>query len=307
MKLSVVVPLYRCSKSIAELSRLLVVTLDNLTHDYEIIFLNDGSPEHDWEIIKQCVSENEQIKGINLSRNFGQHYAITAGLEHSTGEWVVVMDGDLQDRPEEIPRLYQKAMEGYDIVFARRYERQDNPLKRLSSHLFYKTLGYLTDTQQDPAIANFGIYNRRVINAICSMKDNTRYFPTMVKWVGFHSTSIDVTHSKREEGETSYSLRKLFNLAIDVIVVFSDKPLKITVKLGFLISFVAILFASFYIYKYYNNEIEVMGWTTLTVSIWFLSGLIIFFLGIIGIYIGKVFDQVKGRPVYIVKEQLWKK
>ncbi|HMB63279.1 MAG TPA: glycosyltransferase family 2 protein, partial [Eudoraea sp.] len=244
------------------------------------------------------------VKGIRLSRNFGQHYAITAGLEKAKGEWIVVMDCDLQDRPEEIPALFEKAQEGYDIVYARRLVRKDGLLKKMASKIFYRLFGYLTDSKQDPSIANFGIYHREVIRSILKMKDHVRYFPTMVQWVGFRSAKLNVDHSRREDGKSSYTWRKLLTLALDNVIAFSDKPLKLTIRLGFVISMISLCIGVFYLYRYLAGEIIVLGFTSLVISIWFLSGLIIFILGILGIYLGKTFDRVKDRPTFIIHEKL---
>jgi dolichol-phosphate mannosyltransferase len=181
--LSVVIPLYKCSAAITELTKRLEASLTAISEDYEIIFVNDGSPENDWEVVKEIAAGNTKVKGINLSRNFGQHYAITAGLANASGEWVVVMDGDLQDKPEEITKLYGKAMEGFDIVMGQRTRRKDAFFKRMFSKVFYRIFSYLTNTRQDASIANFGIYNIKAINAVLAMKDSIRYFPTLVQWV----------------------------------------------------------------------------------------------------------------------------
>lgn len=302
MKFSVVIPLYKCSSSINELNERLIKVLSKLSNEFEIIYVNDASPENDWEIVTQLSKKDKRVKGINFSRNFGQHYAITAGLDFANGDWVVVMDGDLQDQPEEIIKLYEKAKEGYDVVLAKRISRQDNFLKKLLSKYFYKVLSYLTETKQDYTIANFGIYRKKVIAAILEMKDNLRYFPTMVHWVGFKSTSIAVTHSKRLRGKTSYSLRSLIHLSIDVMLAFSDKPLRLTVKLGFSIALLSIIYAIITLIKYFTGQIEILGWTSMIISIWFLSGVIITVLGIVGLYIGKIFEKVKNRPFYIIDE-----
>jgi dolichol-phosphate mannosyltransferase len=173
-------------------------------------------------------------------------------------------------------------------------------LKRLSSRGFYRVFGYLTDTQQDPAIANFGIYHRKVIDAILSMKDHIRYFPTMSQWVGFAKGYVDVEHGARAEGESSYSWSALFKLALNNIIAFSDKPLRITIKLGLLIVLFSGLIGLYYLVQYFSGGIKVLGFASLIISIWFLSGIIIFILGVIGVYLGKVFERVKDRPVYIV-------
>tara|TARA_B100000809_G_C15139822_1_gene532569 strand:+ start:328 stop:1254 length:927 start_codon:yes stop_codon:yes gene_type:complete len=301
---SVVVPTYKCSKTITELSERLISTLSILSNNFEIIFVNDNSPENDWDVV-MCLCENEpRIKGVNLSRNFGQHYAITAGLENAKGEWVIVMDGDLQDQPEEILKLNKKTKEGFDIVYARREIRQDSFLKKYTSKLFYKLFGYLTDSKQDASIANFGIYHKQVINSILSMKDHVRYFPTMVQWVGFTSTKVNVKHVSREEGESAYSWSSLIKLAVNNIIAFSDKPLKIAVRIGFFISFVSFSIGLYYLYKFLVGEIIILGFASLIISIWFLSGLIIMILGVLGIYIAKTFDRVKDRPTYIVSKKL---
>ena len=304
MKVSVVSPVYLAETLVKELVDRLNKTLSLLTDDYEIILVEDGSPDKSWGQIQLICENDHKVKGLKLSRNFGQHYAITAGLERATGDWIVVMDCDLQDKPEEIPTLYAKTKEGYDIVHARRLVRKDSYLKRITSLSFYRLFGYLTDSKQDPSIANFGIYHRKVIRSILDMKDHIRYFPTMIQWVGFSSTKVDVDHSPRADGKSSYTWRKLLNLAFDNIISFSDKPLKLTIRLGFTISVIAISLGIYYLYRYFAGEIEVLGFASLIISIWFLSGLIIFVLGILGIYLGKTFDRVKDRPTHIINEEM---
>ncbi|WP_299442088.1 glycosyltransferase family 2 protein [uncultured Aquimarina sp.] len=304
MKISIVSPVYRAQNLIDELVERLERSLSEMFEQYEIILVEDGSPDNSWEAIENICAKNKNVKGIKLSRNFGQHYAITAGLSTAIGEWVVVMDCDLQDQPEEIPKLFNKTKEGYDIVYAQRELRQDSLFKKISSKMFYKTFGYLTDSKQDPSIANFGIYNQKVIRSILSMHDHVRFFPTMVQWVGFKSTKINVEHSSRAEGKSSYSWRKLINLAVDNIIAFSDKPLRLTIRLGLVIASLSFLSGLIYIYRYVNGEIKVLGFASIVISIWFLSGLIIFILGIIGVYLGKTFDKVKERPTYIISKRI---
>lgn len=302
--ISIVVPLYRCDKAVKELTDRISTTLGALKLSFEIIYVNDASPSADWEAVTQIAQENTRVKGLSLSRNFGQHYAITAGLNYASGDWVVVMDGDLQDQPEDIPLLYNKAQEGFDIVLARRVERQHSLLKRTGSKWFYKTLAYLTDTEQNAEIANFGIYRKNVIAAILSMKDKTRYFPTMVRWVGFKRTEIGVNHAARKEGKSSYNLKALLNLALNTILSFSDKPLRLTVKAGIFISFAAFIFAAVTFIRALTGHIVVSGYSSMIISIWLLSGVIITLIGMLGLYIGKIFDQVKDRPTYLVAEKI---
>ena len=302
--ISIVSPVYKAAWAIPELVREVRKAVISLEKGYEIILVEDRSPDESWSAIEAECKKDPNVKGIRLSRNFGQHYAITAGLEASKGEWVVVMDCDLQDRPDQIGSLYHKTEEGYDIVFARRTNRKDGFLKRLSSRLFYRVFGYLTDTHQDAAIANFGIYSRKVIDAVLEMKDHVRYFPTMSQWVGFNKSYIDIEHGIRSEDKSSYSWPKLFQLAWNNIIAFSDKPLRLTIQFGVLISTVSGILGLYYLAMYFTGNIEVSGFTSLIISIWFLSGTIIFLLGIIGVYLGKTFDRVKNRPIYIIDQKV---
>ena len=302
--ISIVSPVYMAEAIIDTLVQEIINSVSLINENFEIILVEDGSPDNSWDKIEEQCRKDERIKGIKLSRNFGQHYAITAGLEHVNGEWIVVMDCDLQDRPQEIVRLYEKALEGFDIVFARRINREDDFLKKFFSINFYLVLGYLTGTSQDSTIANFGIYHKKAISAVCSMGDGLRNFNTMIKWVGFKMAAIDVQHGKREIGKTTYSFSKSMILAIDTMISFSDKPLRLTIQLGLLISFFSFVIGVIYLIRYIGGEITVLGFTSLIISVWFLSGIIIFILGVIGLYIGKTFEKVKNRPLYIIDNKI---
>lgn len=302
--ISIVSPVYKAENIVNLLVARVSEEVSKITAAYEIILVEDGSPDASWEAIERNCSLDSRVKGIKLSRNFGQHYAITAGLDHAKGEWVVVMDCDLQDRPEEIVNLYQKALEGYDIVLARRHERQDGLFKRFFSWLFYYILSYLTGTKHDPAVANFGIYRQKVIQAICQMRESIRVFPIMVRWTGFKTAKIDVIHAERTIGKTTYNFKRLLNLALDIMLAYSDKPIRLTIKLGLTISILAFLFALFVLFEYLFGVITVPGYASIIISIWFLSGLIIMTLGIIGLYVGKIFEGVRSRPVYIINIKL---
>lgn len=287
-----------------ELVSRIEASVTTFTDDYEIILVNDASPDESWSGITRICAQDKKVKGINLSRNFGQHYAISAGLSKVSGEWIVVMDCDLQDRPEEIPNLYKKAQEGFDSVFAQRVERKDSLSKRLSSTIFYWVFSFLTDSNQDKTVANFGIYNRKVINAILSMGDSIKYFPIMAQWVGFRKYYLPVVHAEREEGKSGYSLFKLLRLAKDNMIGFSDKPLRLMLSLGFYVVLGSIAVAVYYFIKWSLGQIEVDGFTTLVLSVWFSLGCISMMLGITGIYIGKIYDRVKGRPTFIIGDTL---
>jgi glycosyltransferase involved in cell wall biosynthesis len=299
--LSIVSPVYRAESLLDELVQRIKASVSQLTEKYEIILVDDRGPDNSWERIQAQARLDPRVRGVRLSRNFGQHKAITAGLEQARGEWIVVMDCDLQDQPEEIPKLYAYAQrEHYDLVMARRVARQDSWLKRLGSRAFYQVLSYLTDTAQDPAIANFGIYHRKVIAAVLAMRESIRYFPTMVRWVGFRAGSLPVDHAERPEGNSSYNLSRLINLALDIILAYSDKPLRLTVKLGMIISASAFLLVLITLVRYWLGYIWEPGYASLIISIWFFAGLTLSVLGMVGLYIGKTFEQVKNRPIYLV-------
>lgn len=302
--ISIVSPVYRAENIVSELVKQIVASVSTITNDFEIVLVNDASPDNSWQKIEQECAKDIRVKGINLSRNFGQHYAITAGLTFAKGDWVVVMDCDLQDRPDEIPNLYRKAQEGWEIVYARRIARQDSFFKRLSSKLFHAAYSYLSDLNTDSSIANFGIFQKKVISEFNKMNEMARSFPSLVQYLGFKRTSLDVKHAERFEGKTSYSFSKLLRLTMDVVLSNSNKPLKLTVKLGFTISFLSFLLALYNIFAHFSGIIKVEGFTTTVFSIWFVGGLMLFVLGIVGLYLGKIFDQVKERQLFIVTEKI---
>jgi dolichol-phosphate mannosyltransferase len=291
-------------KILDELVSQLTGALSSITTAYEIILVNDRSPDNSWEGIQKQAARDNKVKGIQLSRNFGQHYAITAGLDHARGNWVVVMDCDLQDQPSEIVKLYNKAREGYDVVLARRAQRQDGFFKKLFSRMFWGLLSYLTGTRIDHTVVSFGIYKHKVIEAVCTLRESIRYFPTMITWVGFKTTAVDVQHGRRHSGESSYNFSRMLRLALDISLAYSDKPIRIFIQMGFAISFLAFCIGLYYLVLSLTGEIVVLGFTTIIISIWFLGGLTIMILGILGLYIGKTFEGVKNRPIYVVDEKI---
>lgn len=300
---SVVSPVYRAELLVDELVRRISTSMATLGAEYEIILVDDRGPDNSWERIQAQAARDPRVRGVRLSRNFGQHRAITAGLDQSRGQWIIVMDCDLQDQPEEIPALYAHALrEKAEIVFARRVERQDSFFKKLFSRTFYWILSYLTETNQDPAIANFGVYHRKAIEAVLAMRESIRYFPTMIRWVGFRKAALDVAHAERAQGTSSYDFSRLVNLALDIILAYSDKPLRLAIKLGLGISAAAFAGVLFTLLRFLTGGIVVLGYTSLIISIWFLSGLLLAVLGMVGLYVGKTFEQVKGRPIYLVDE-----
>ena len=302
--ISIVSPVYRAEKILPILVSEINLVMERIGEDYEIILVDDRSPDNSWEVLKVLSSQNSKIKSIRLSRNFGQHSAIFAGLTKAKGDWVVVMDCDMQDQPKEIAKLYKKALEGYDIVLGQRENRKDKFLKKLSSKLFYKVFNYLSGGQFNNEIGNFGIYKKKVIDSILNINDYIKFFPLFINWVGFKSVSIPIEHGEREEGKSSYSISRLLKLAFNVIVSFSDKPLRLFINFGLGISILSFVLGIYYLYLSITHKITQPGFSSLILSIWFLSGIIISCIGIVGVYLGKTFDQAKNRPTFIIDEEL---
>lgn len=302
--ISIVSPVYMGANFIQELVSRIEKSVSTISDEFEIILVDDGSPDDSWEEIELACRENPKVKGISLSRNFGQHYAIMAGLDFAKGSWIVVMDCDLQDVPEEIPKLYFAAQEGFDYVRGQRVNRNDKEDKILLSLLFYKLLSYLVGKKLDPTAANFGIFKRKVVDAIRLTNDKHKVFSLMLNWVGFKGAYIPIAHNSRSHGKSSYSLNKLLNLALEIILTHSDKPLRIMMKAGFLVTFLAFGLGLIFLCLNLMGKIKVSGFTSVIVSISFFSGIILFFLGILGLYVGKTFEGVKDRPIYIVDKNL---
>ncbi len=302
MKISVVIPVYGCPAAVDPLTTRLRDTILKLTDDYEIVLVNDSCPKNSWDEILKACQKDEHIVGINLSRNFGQIKAITAGLDNCDGDWIVVMDCDLQDRPEGIIDLYNKAMEGYDVVFAKRFQRKDNAITKFFSKAFYKVYDYLTDGTYDNSICNFCICKKAVIDKYCEMREQNRAFTLFLKWLGFKQTAIDVEADVRFEGKSSYNFSKKINLALEFITAQSNKPLKLFVKLGFWIAFLSFLWTIVRIVIYFITGNVPLGWTSLMVLVCFFSGVLLISNGIIGMYIGYVFNETKHRPLYVIRD-----
>jgi dolichol-phosphate mannosyltransferase len=299
--ISVVIPVYKAEKILDELYRRLRDALETVSPAFEIVLVEDCGGDRSWDVIERLAQADPRVVGLQFSRNFGQHYGITAGLDQCRGDWVVVMDCDLQDAPEEIPRLYAKAREGYDVVLALRGERQDPPLKRLTSWLFYRTFSYLADIDFDGDSGNFRIMSRAVVNNFNRMREQLRFFGGHVQWMGFPTTGIRVQHAERAEGKSTYTFAKLWKLAADTIIAYSDKPLRMAARLGMTMAAVSLAFGIYLLTSSLISRSPIAGWSSLIVSLYFIGGLIIGILGIMGVYLGKAFDETKKRPLYIVR------
>jgi dolichol-phosphate mannosyltransferase len=304
MDLSVVSPVYRGEKMLSELVERIHKAISPLTDNYEIVLVNDCSPDNSWERISEICKVDKKVKGINLSRNFGQPYAITAGLTYAKGNYIAVIDCDLQNKPEDLPAMYQKALEGYDVVSARRVVREDTFMKRMSSAIFHRVYDFLSGFDTDKAVAEFGIYSRKIVDVYCSIPEYSRSFVELIHTLGFKKTTVDVLHDHRLEGKSSYNLYRLLKLSYDSIISNSNRPLHLAVALGLMMSILSFLMAIYNIFAKFLGLNEVEGYTSTIFSIWFVGGLLLLMMGVLGLYIGKIFDQVKGRPVFIVSDTL---
>jgi glycosyltransferase involved in cell wall biosynthesis len=303
-KLSVVVPVYMGCVFLRELYERIKKSVESVFTDFELILVNDASPDNAWPEIEALCKADTRVKGINLSRNFGQHYAITAGLTYVTGEWVVVMDCDLQDVPEEIPKLYKKACEGFSVVFAQRIDREDSWFKRTQSKVFHGVFDYLTDRKSDPSVANFGIYHRKVIKAVLEFGDCVKCFPLIVTYVGFATAYIPVTHDPRKSGKSSYTLGKALRFATNLMLAYSNKPLRLFTAGGFVVVAGSFAISLYYLILHLSGKIAVSGYTSLILSIWFVGGMLMMQIGIVGVYLGRVFNQTKNRPSFVIDEHI---
>jgi dolichol-phosphate mannosyltransferase len=299
--ISVVIPVYKAETCLFELYRRLKSSLETISDDFEIIMIEDCGGDRSWDIVLELSRQDKRVKGLQFSRNFGQHYGITAGLDYCEGDWTVVMDCDLQDRPEEIPRLYAKALEGYDVVLARRGSRKDGVFKRMSSWAFYTVFNSLSGMHYDWQVGNFRILSRAVVKQFRTMREQLRFFGGLVEWMGFPTASIDVQHADRFAGKTTYTYGKLWKLAWETVIAYSDKPLKLSIRLGFTMAVTSFLYGSYIMVRKLWYGSPVMGWTSLIVSLYFIGGIIISILGIIGVYLGKTFDEAKKRPLYVIR------
>lgn len=305
--ITVVLPVYNNSDSILELYNQLKDSFAAISVEYEIIMVEDCGSDDSWEKISSLALRDQNVIGLKLSRNFGQHYAITAGLDISRGNYVVVMDADLQDEPKEIKRLYEKIKLGFDVVIAKSQKRRDAPLKKIASICFYKFLNILTGMNYHPEVRNYRILSRKVVDYICSMREQMRFFGALVNWLGFNVAFIEVESAKRFSGKSSYTFKKLLTLALSTIIAYSNKPLQISIYIGFFLTLTSTFLILIIIFNYLFFQHPVAGWTSLILSIFFTGGIIIFLLGVIGIYIGKIYDETKKRPLYVIDKKLSQK
>lgn len=303
VELSIVVPMYNEELNVDHLIKRLISALDRLKLEYEIVCVNDGSKDNTLKCLIEHHRRNPAIKVVSLSRNFGKEIALTAGIDYTRGAAVVPIDADLQDPPELIEELIAKWREGYDVVYATRLSRQgESWMKRFTAHAFYQTIAKMSRVSIPRNTGDFRLLDRRVVDALKQMPERNRFMKGLFAWVGFKQTSISYDRPQRYQGLTKWNYWRLWNFALDGIMSFSLVPLKVWSYVGLAISLPAFFYATFLIIRTLIFGVDVPGYASLMVVVLFLGGMQLLTLGIIGEYLGRVYDEVKGRPLYLVRE-----
>jgi len=299
---SIVIPVFNEEGNLEPLYARLTNVMQNLKKPYEIIFVDDGSSDQSFQILKGLHEKDKSIKVIRFTRNFGQHIAITAGLNYCKGEAVILMDADLQDQPEEIPKLLVKLSEGYEIVYSYRRQRQDNFFKKISSRLYLSMLSKLTNHAINPGISPFRIMTRRVVDYYNQFQERSRFYGGLVAWLGFPYAIIPVEHGERFAGKTKYSISKMLRLGIAGVISFSDIPLRLIARFGLIVSVISFLIGLYYILVWLFLGTPVPGFTSIIVAVFFMGGIQLVVLGVISRYLGSIHIETKKRPLYVIKD-----
>lgn len=301
VELSVVVPVYGCASCLEPLHQRLTDTLGRLALDYQIVYVDDRSRDGAWARLEALAEGDAHVVALRLSRNFGQHAAITAGLQHAEGRWTVVMDCDLQDPPEEISRLYGRAQEGYDIVLSRRVGRQHSVFRRIASTAYFAVLNRLAGTDFDAGFGNFSIISAQVRREFLGFRDKDRHYLMILSWLGFSQDRIEYSHAERYAGESAYTFRHLIRFAFEGLFFQTTNLLRWIVYAGFCLSGVGVALALYLIIRWFFG-VPYPGWTSLAVLQLLVGGFIIVSAGIAGLYVGKIFNQVKDRPIFVIDQ-----
>ena len=303
MDISVVIPVFNEESNLPVLYERLVNSVTSISNDYELIFVNDGSKDNSLNIIKELSVKNAQVKYIDFSKNFGHQLAVFAGLENAKGDTIVIIDADLQDPPELIKELYSKMKEGYDVVYAQREQRVGESWHKLmTAKLFYRFINRLSEVSIPLDTGDFRIISKKINDIIVSMPERNKFLRGQIAWAGFNQTFVSYKREERYAGKTNYSYSKMFSFAFDGITAFSNLPLRLATYLGFAVSLISFFFILYTLYQKYFKHDVVQGWSSLMVSILFIGGVQLICLGIIGEYLGRIMDNVKQRPLYIVRE-----
>ena len=299
--LSVVIPVYGCADCLVALHSRLTDSVRSITDEYEFVFVDDRSLDNGWAVLERLARQDEHVRAYRLSRNFGQDAAITAGLSRARGDWVVVMDCDLQEAPEDIPRMWAAAGEGYDIVRSTRRGWRHSAFRRWTSRV-YRRLTLETDVRPD--YSNFSLLSRRVVDAFLRLRDRDREYMIALDWLGFDSATIEIEHHQRHAGESGYTFRRLVRVALDGMFFRSTVLLRLVVLLGFVVALAGLIVAGFEIADYFiEAQKRVPGYTSLAVLLLLLAGFIIVSVGIVGLYVGRIFEQVKNRPLFLIDQE----
>jgi len=303
--ISIVIPAFNEEENISNISNKLIIILNKITTNYEILFVNDGSTDSSEQILDKLNKNNQKIRYISLSRNFGHQAALQAGLNYASGDAVITMDCDLQHPPELIPEMIQKWESGFKVVNAiRKYTLKTSFFKRISSYFYYRLFNSLTNLSIIPGSADFKLYDKTVVEKLNSLKENARFLRGLSVWIGFDQTNVYYTAKDRASGETKYSFPKMIRLALDGITSFSNFPLRIAVYFGFTICFLSFLYFIYVLYIKLFTSSAVPGWTSLITLVLFLGGVQLITIGVVGIYIGKIFEEVKQRPLYVIRKKI---
>lgn len=302
--ITAVVPVLNEEPNIPELVRRLKEGLGAVSEDFAVMIVDDGSKDGTWAALQKEAQDDPRVGGLRFSRNFGQHTAITAGLEAVDSDWTVVLDGDLQDRPEVIPELYHKAQEGYDCVFVERQDRPESKIYMAGQKLFYSVLRKLTDSAYDGTHGNFSIISRDVLTNYQSLSEGGRFYGGLVDWLGFSRASIKAKHGERFAGTPSYNILKRFKFAKEIVLSFSTRPLDLTLGIGLAVTASALLFGFIIFIRALFFGYATEGWASIMVSIYFLGGVQMVMIGMVGLYVGRISDEVKNRPGFIASEKI---
>jgi glycosyltransferase involved in cell wall biosynthesis len=300
--LSIVSPVYNEAENLSEFYLRVINATDNLNLEIEIIYINDGSQDSTIDIITKQRQIDNRITIIDLSRNFGKEIALTAGLDYSSGDAVIVIDADLQDPPELIPKLVEKWREGYDVVNAKRIKRKgESLLKKVMSYIYYRLLFYLSDINVPRDTGDFRLLNKNALDALLKLREKHRYMKGLFVWVGFKQKEIEYEREARFKGKTKWGFFSLFNLAFDGLTSFSIMPLRLASTIGFLSALIGFFYGAVIFFKTLFFHEPVAGFTSLVVLVTFFGGIQLLSIGIIGEYIGRIFNETKNRPLYVVK------
>ena len=303
MEISIVVPLYNEEKNIRLMHDRLVSSILKITSNFEIIYVNDGSNDNSFLELLKLSNEDERVKYINFSRNFGHQIAVTAGLDYSKGAAVVIIDGDLQDPPEVIPEMYALYKEGFEVVYGQRLIRKgESFLKKITAKYFYRILKKITNINIPVDTGDFRLIDRKIVNDLKNMPEQNKFLRGQIAWLGYRQTSVFFERDERKFGETGYPFSKMLKFALDGITGFSDVPLQFVTKTGIFISFISFLVILYAIFSHFILERTITGWTSLIISSMFIGGVQLISVGIIGEYISRINKNVQNRPLYIVSE-----